>query len=124
MYYEEFQLLATNPHVRIEAEHKLVTFQVQVPTSPAGEKIESMPAQYDAVLMRDQLDDWEQRELPWSDVLQVGALLAEALLPEAVRELLMRSLDIAKARGHGLRLRLRLSGGELHKLPWEYVLLN
>jgi hypothetical protein len=73
--------------------------------------------------MRTLLGGWEELKLDWPCLVQVGNILTDVLFPARVRELLIRSKDIVKARGNRLRLRLMLEG-PLHNLPWEYMLLN
>jgi formylglycine-generating enzyme required for sulfatase activity len=51
-----------------------------------------------------------------------GQKLFEALFNGPVNTCLLRSLDLAEAKGHGLRIRLRLaSAPALVNLPWEYL---
>ena len=52
----------------------------------------------------------------------VGRKLYEALFNGPVYACLLRSLDLAEEKGHGLRIRLRLaSAPALADLPWEYL---
>jgi len=142
MIYEDFELLATDAQVIEEKGGKQVAFRVRVPQSPAGEIIKGIPTGYDAREMRELLRGWEQRELGWQDVIRLGYRLGMILFPPPVRDVLVRSLDLVKAQGKGLRIRLLLedkeptqseqnlprdiqkSQGELPNIPWEYALLN
>jgi hypothetical protein len=123
MIYEDFELLATDVQTRNEGNTRRVTFKVQVPRSPAGEIIAGIPVEYDQREMQEYLSDWESQEMEWKDVIKTGCWLSAVLFPMPVRELLVRSLDVMKERRQGLRLRLLLDG-DLHNIPWEYVLLN
>lgn len=122
MEYSDFKLIATNVHTVID-QSKVVKFQLQVSESPVGEIIQPLEGEYDVPKMREYLEDWETRELDWKDVISVGIWLSEALFPGPVRELLVRSIDLARVQKRGLRLRLLLDG-DLNNVPWEYVLLN
>jgi CHAT domain-containing protein len=66
-------------------------------------------------------DRLERRKLSPDNVADFGAALADTLLPQPIREQLVRSLDGLPAE-HGLRLRLRLPA-DLRPLPWEYLYL-
>jgi hypothetical protein len=121
--YEDFKLLATDVQVVKEENKKRVLFRLQVSESPVGEQIEGISSEYDSREMRNHLRGWEERELDWPDVIQLGAWLGTVLFPPHVHSLLVRSLERVRARERGLRIRLLLTG-ELHNVPWEYVLLN
>jgi hypothetical protein len=123
MIYEDFELLATDIEIIKENNKKQVRFHLNVPRSPAGELIEKISAEYDALQIRECLKFREGGDSEWPEVLRLGDLLGKALFPQPVRDLLVRSLDLTKARGKGLRIRLLLEG-ELNNIPWEYVLLN
>jgi hypothetical protein len=123
MNYEEFHLLATDPQPAGYEGQAPVHFQVRVTHSPAGEEVDGVPAQYDDQDLRPRLDALEAGGADWPDVMELGLLLAQALLPGAVRDLLSRSIDRVKMRGNRLRLRLMLEG-DLNNLPWETLLLN
>jgi hypothetical protein len=123
MIYEDFQLLATNVQVIKSDGKKTIRFQLQVPHSPAGELTEATPGEYDSGQMNMQLNGWDDRIPDWSDVLHLGEWLCTVLFPGRIRQLLENSLSIVQSQKKRLRLRLVLSG-ELHNVPWEYVLLN
>lgn len=123
MTYKDFKLVATNPQTVKREGQKLVTFQVQVVHSPVGERIAGVDAQYDAMRLRELLGPIEGGDADWTQAMQLGLFLAGALLPGSVHDLLVRSIDIAETEGNRLRLRLMLDG-ELHNVPWEYLLLN
>ena len=65
------------------------------------------------------------RRIDSSDMAEIksfGARLFRALFDEELQPTLVRSLDEARRRQAGLRLRLRLSDApELADLPWEYL---
>lgn len=123
MKYEEFHLLATDPQPAGYEEQASADFQVRVTHSPAGEELDGLPTHYDAQDLHPRLDALEAGGANWPDVMELGLLLSQILLPGAVRDLLSRSIDTVKMRGNRLRLRLMLEGG-LNNLPWEYLLLN
>ena len=59
----------------------------------------------------------------WEDALVFGKLLADLLLPDEVRQVMLDRLTQAQAQRKGLRLRLGLSG-DLQRLPWEFMAVN
>lgn len=65
------------------------------------------------------------RRVDSSDMAEIkafGSRLFRAVFDEQLRPTLVRSLDEARRRQTGLRLRLRLSGApELADCPWEYL---
>jgi hypothetical protein len=61
----------------------------------------------------------DQRALDADAVIGLGEALADLLLPNAIRELLVRSLD-RLGPDEGLRMRLRLDPGAAD-IPWEYL---
>lgn len=90
---------------------------VRVFSSPAGEMqpvhCSILPRIYEDALRL------QKRNLSPMEIQQLGAILADVLLPGRARELLARCLDGLDAE-EGLRLRLRLGPG-LSELPWEYL---
>lgn len=59
-----------------------------------------------------------------ADLQALGERLAAAVLPGAIRDLLLQARGAAAAQpGNGLRLRLRLAPAELNTLPWELLWL-
>jgi hypothetical protein len=63
-----------------------------------------------------------QPELADGDLPTAGARLFDALFAGAVGQAFLRSLDEARRRAAGLRLRLRMGDApELAALPWEYM---
>ncbi|MCC6189545.1 MAG: CHAT domain-containing protein [Anaerolineales bacterium] len=59
-----------------------------------------------------------------ADLQALGERLAAAILPGAIRDLLLQARGAAAAQpGGGLRLRLRLAPAELNALPWELLWL-
>jgi len=119
MKYNDFELLATHVRIIKEPGKKRMTFQVQVPRSPAGECIEGISSEYDAREMREHLKELDD----WSKVIRLGNWLTNVLFPSTIYELLVRSLDVVQSSQEGLRIRLLLEG-KLHNIPWEYILLN
>lgn len=55
-----------------------------------------------------------------NEVLKFGSQLYQAVFKDQVRICLMRSLDIARTQGNGLRLRFRLDP-KLINIPWEFL---
>jgi hypothetical protein len=58
-----------------------------------------------------------------AELRALGERLAGAILPGAVRDLLLQARGAAAQPGSGLRLRLRLAPAELNALPWELLWL-
>ncbi len=70
--------------------------------------------------MRRQVRRLETTEM--SEVKAFGSRLFGTLFDERIQPALVRSLDQARRRGMGLRIRLRLSDvPELTNVPWEYL---
>ena len=103
-------------------------FAARVVDSPAGGMAEP-----EMVLYRAAVEPLLERlEAPGShghltdrELVEMGELLGEMLLPPRVRELLRRSLvglwSLAPAERRGLRLLLKLEDPWLESLPWEYL---
>lgn len=100
-------------------------FSVNVFDSPAGQQSEAFRVEVDdydnlqdrVIALEDRLYDGElalQREL--------GARLADLLLPKPARDFFISSLKRLKGSSEGLRLRLRLEP-QLADLPWEFMYL-
>lgn len=123
MIYEEFELLSTNAQISKDTGRKLVTFRLQVLHSPVGEFLDGVSCAYDAIRMRDYLKGLNLRTFDWPEMITFGEWLSTILFPQPVRELLEKSLVHAQSQQKRLRLRLLFSG-ELHNIPWEYVVLN
>lgn len=121
--YETFELLATGAKIVKGQGQKRVSFEVRVPRSPAGEIIQGIPSGYDAREMARCFAGWEDQSPEWPAVIQAGDWLASLLFPGKALEFLVRSLDIVKASGKKLRLRLMLEGA-VQNAPWEYALVN
>lgn len=96
---------------------------VEVNASPAGRMRDPQRAPLDRAAVFSFLHDLEQGKVPRRRLLELGQLLADTLLPAAVREMLTRSLDSLDPE-QGLRLRLILDDPGLADLPWEYLHLN
>lgn len=124
MVYETFELrIQPGPNRRPEA---LVT------RAPAGDA----RAELDLPLTDAELSAFLQQTVgvtrnvglatqtaPLMDVRDFGAQLYQAAFGGAVGTCLMRSLDLARQAGTGLRIRLRIDDRlpELADLPWEYL---
>jgi hypothetical protein len=112
--YREFVLVADE----VEKDERGVHgFTVQVFSSPAGEgepQSRSVPSDLQRYMGR-----LERRKLDVDGIIGLGEALADLLLPDRARELLIRSLDRLEP-GQGLRLRLRLAPALTH-IPWEYM---
>lgn len=92
---------------------------VEVNASPAGRMRDPQRAPLDRATVLPFLRDLEQK-IPRGRLIELGQLLADALLPAVVREMLTRSLDSLEPE-KGLRLRLVLDDPSLAALPWEYL---
>jgi hypothetical protein len=112
--YREFVLVADEVE---KDELGIHGFTVQVFNSPAGEgepQSRSVPSDLQRYMGR-----LERRKLDVDGIIGLGEALADLLLPDRARELLIRSLDRLEPR-QGLRLRLRLAPA-LASIPWEYM---
>jgi hypothetical protein len=108
-------------------------YPVSVLRSPAGEASATMRFPFDTLMLRSHLQQLQiallrsggvRRDVLSDEqhlVVQFGRGLFEALLTDTVRETFRRSLDLARASGKGLRLRLRIDDPNLAALPWEYI---
>ena len=96
-------------------------FSVRVADSPAGQqRIGSAEQVTIPANLRDSLRKLENRRLGLTEMVSVGAQLADLLLPARARWMLDRSRAML-APGEGLRIRLRLDRYALSDLPWEYL---
>jgi hypothetical protein len=59
----------------------------------------------------------------WEDAMALGQALADVLLPDEVRRVLIERRTQMQAQNKGLRLQLGLTS-DLHRLPWEFLALN
>lgn len=95
---------------------------------PAFDEEESAvfdPARFlDPAGSRDLLDLLRKRRIEERQLMALGGLLAEMLLPGTVRRRLEDSLAVVRSRGQSLRLRLIIDAPELASLPWEYLYLK
>jgi hypothetical protein len=99
-------------------------FRVRVANSPAGEqRLADADGVFLTPALRDQqLGQLEQGQISQAELITLGSLLGDLLLPTRVRQFLYRSL----AQVHddlGLRIRLRLDTYALAGIPWEYIYL-
>jgi hypothetical protein len=96
-------------------------FKVRVADSPAGQQRigraeqVSLPAD-----LRPRLRRLERRLLELGEMIDLGELLANLLLPGRARQFLDRSRTML-GPGEGLRIRLTLDTYALTDLPWEYL---
>jgi hypothetical protein len=100
-----------------ESADRSLRFSVRVFSSPAGESLlvqRQLPPD-----LWERLSQLERGQLTVTDIAQLGRVLADLLLPPAIRALLDRSIDRLQP-SQGLRLRLRLIP-ELATIPWEYM---
>ncbi|MEM7537449.1 MAG: CHAT domain-containing protein [Chloroflexota bacterium] len=98
-------------------------FQIEVLESPAGEMRTAETVQYNERTLMQPLLRLQEKLIDSDRLRTLGQSLADILLPERVRELLLSSLN-ALDEDEGLRLRLQLNHPELANLPWEYLYLN
>jgi hypothetical protein len=119
--YQQFDLLVDNAVTGEGADDALRSFAVQVLDSPAGggdpvprEVPPELAAQLATIL-----EGLDERAIDADGVIGLGEALADLLLPDPVRDLLVRSMD-RLAANEGLRLRLRLDP-LLADIPWEYA---
>lgn len=119
MKYNDFEVLATHVKSIKGSGKNCMTFQVQVPRSPAGECLEGISSEYETREMQEHLKALDD----WAKVITLGNWLTSVLFPSTISDLLIRSLDVVRSSQEGLRIRLLLEK-ELHNIPWEYMLLN
>ncbi len=112
-------LLLSTPHENGAA----LSFDLQVPQAAGLAPItEPIRRTCDLVILAPLLDA-HPSEPPSSDVLlTAGRELGQALFPDRVADLMRRSLESARVRGRGVRVRI-MSGPLLQQLPWEYSVL-
>ncbi len=61
------------------------------------------------------------RSATQDELMQLGAKLADLMLPGRVRTMFEDSLNMLEQKGEGLRLRLSIEPIRLSALPWEYT---
>ncbi len=116
--YAEFDLLAEKAQ---RDQSGLRGMTVRLLASPAGD-VGPIRRTVSAGLARQltaRLTELEARPPDTEPVMGLGAALADLLLPSAIRQVLVTSLD-GLGPDDGLRIRLRLDPG-LAELPWEYI---
>jgi len=93
--------------------------------TPGGEMraSEAETATYRKEALAAHLAKLERRRVSRAELVEMGNMLADLLLPGRVRHLLDSSLN-ALHEGEGLRLRLRVEPLPLAALPWEYTCLR
>lgn len=120
MRYTDFVLLANGPRV-IKAEgKKRLTFNLLAP----GVFHDPMPCELDAKVVGELQEKASEADADWKDVRALGGALAATLLPADVWNALNQKIAQAATAREGVRVRLMLSGAELHNLPWEFILFN
>lgn len=97
-------------------------FQVEVLHSPVGEMNQPTVVAYEPARLTRWLNKLEFKGIQQPELIALGEALADLLLPNEPRQMLLRSLA-ALPDGSGLRLRLVINEPELANLPWEYVYL-
>ena len=107
--------------------------QVEIWGDSPGEQAPTPPetVAYDAkpfCVMRngqtvDLLDAIRSRRAKEDDLYEIGSILADFILPGAIRGSFLSSLRTVTRRGDRLRLRLVLQVPELKSWPWEYLYL-
>jgi len=96
-------------------------YSIQVIKSPVGEEEDKVSLQ--AFWEQKKFQEVSQRlnalEAASEDLIWAGDKLFAALFPNAIFNVLRRSLDVVKRERNNLRLKLRLDAPELMYLPWE-----
>lgn len=121
MKYMDFNLQAMQPSVAKADGKKILHFKLVIPgifSEPKSCQIDLRAVSGNPVVRL------INKKPEWSDALKLGAILAEALLPPEVWEVLNNRITQAAAQGEGVRVRLMLSGSDLGNLPWEFLLFN
>jgi hypothetical protein len=116
--YQQFDLLVNDA---MSGDGALSSFSVQVLDSPVGggaSVSRQVPPELGAQLTTI-LEGLDERAIDADGVIGLGEALADLLLPDPIRDLLVRSMD-RLAADEGLRLRLRLDA-LLADIPWEYA---
>lgn len=96
-------------------------FSVRVWESPAGESRVAEYVSMPTSLSRN-LRSLEKRSSEVRDIIELGEKIADILLPEQARKLLIHSLHGLQPEA-GLRLRLKLEPS-LANIPWEYLYIQ
>lgn len=95
--------------------------------APDGSEMRADQAEVAAFATEDFLplvDKLQRRRASTDELMTLGEHLAGLLLPGRVGEIYRSSLAQLRAKGEGLRLRLRVEPLALTALPWEYALLR
>lgn len=120
MQYKEFVIrmrdLATEPVGEREA-------KVEVLQSPVDQMREAETVTYRGRELARALNRLELKRLKQMELITLGEQLADLLLPQQVRAMLLRSIDLL-GDDEGLRLRLIINEPLLADLPWEYLYLD
>jgi hypothetical protein len=104
------------------------SYQVRViGAAPDGQTMradQAEPAQYRADELRRPLAKLLNRSASKAELMDIGAALADLLLPGRVREIFTNSLNLLERNGAALRLRLSIEALPLSALPWEYTFVQ
>lgn len=120
MKYTDVVLMATEPRIVKVDGQKRLTFNLLVP----GVFNDPIPRELDAIALRDLTNKAGGADADWTDARRLGEALAAALLPDMVWNALNNKITKAQASQEGVRIRLILSGSELNKWPWEFLVFN
>jgi len=120
MKYTDVVLTATEPRIVKSDGQKRLTFNLFVP----GVFNDSIPRELDVVALRDLTNKAGGVDADWADTLRLGEALAAALFPTKVWNALNNKITQAQASQEGVRIRLILSGSELNRWPWEFLVFN
>lgn len=120
MKYTDVVLVATEPRVIKADGQKRLIFNLLVP----GVVNDPIPRELDAIALRDLTNKAGGADSHWKDAQRIGEALAAALLPDVVWNVLNNKITQAEASQEGIRVRLMLSGSELNRWPWEFLVFN
>jgi CHAT domain len=120
MRYTDFELYATEPRAVKAEGKKRLTFSLLIPRVFNNPR----PCELDIRTLDDLKDKASSADADWNDARTLGEALSRVLLPPDVWNVLESRIAQATAEKEGIRVRLTLSGSELNKWPWEFILFN
>lgn len=120
MKYMDVVLVATEPRIVKADGQKRLIFNLLVP----GVFNDPISRELDAIELRELTNKAGGADADWKDAQRIGEALAAALLPDVVWNVLNNKITQAEASQEGIRVRLMLSGSELNKWPWEFLVFN
>ncbi|MBX3325701.1 MAG: CHAT domain-containing protein [Nitrospira sp.] len=120
MKYTDVVLVATEPRIIKTDGQKRLIFNLLVP----GVFNDPIPRELDAIELRELTNKAGGADADWKDAQRIGEALAAALLPDVVWNVLNSKITQAEASQEGVRVRLMLSGSELNRWPWEFLVFN